>query len=87
VVPQVRRLAERPLVGQHPRRAGQVLGQPEHALTVLVGQHLADRRLGPRRLAADGGADRAEPDEPQDLALDVQVGEPLAQHRVVGAAP
>ena len=63
-----------------PCGAGEVLGQAEHLLAVLVGQRLADRRLGPGGFAPDGGGDRAQPDEPQDLGLDVQRG------RAAGAA-
>ena len=49
---------------------------------MLVGEDLADRRLGPGRPALDGRGHRAQADEAQELGLDVQRGQPLAQRRV-----
>ena len=56
-----------------------------NTLAVLVGQHLLDRRLGPRRRAPDGGAHGAEPDEPQDLAPRCAGRRAAAAARVVRA--
>src|SRR4051812_48665648 len=56
------------------------------AVTVRVGGPLAVRRAGAGRLPLPRGRARAQPDESQDLGLDVQLGESLAQ-RPIGDAP
>src|SRR5687768_6403933 len=69
---------ERTAIGEHALGAGQVLGQLHELLPVLVGEQLADRRLGAGRLPLHGGGDRAQANEPEDLGLDVERSETLA---------
>ncbi len=49
---------------------------------MLVGQHLADRRLRSGLLAADARRDGAQADEAQQFLGGVEAGQPLAQDRV-----
>src|SRR5438094_8251558 len=83
VVPRPVGGAERSGAGEHSRGAGEVLGQTHDPLPVLVGEGLADRRLRPRRPALHRGGDRAQPDQPQQLGLDVELRQALAQTGVV----
>ena len=53
VVPRSGRRASGPASASIPAGAGEVLGQAHDVLAVLVGEHLADRRLGPGLLALD----------------------------------
>ena len=67
VVPDVDRSAQRTSVCEHPARSGQVLGCRHHVLAVLVGEHLADRRLGTRFHPLDRRGNGPQPDQPEDL--------------------
>jgi hypothetical protein len=85
VVPRARFRAEGTGVGEHACRAGQVLGQVHDRLAVAVGQRLADGRLRTGRFSLDRRGDRSQPDETEDLALDVELGQSLPEQLVGGA--
>src|SRR4029450_6684145 len=68
VAPHPGLTAQRTRGAEHPRRAGEVLGQVHEALTVLIGEDLADRALGAGGAPLDGGADRPQPEQAQQLA-------------------
>ena len=76
----------RPGPGEHPVRPGQVFREAEHPLPLLVGHQLLHGRLRAGLPSGDAGGQGSQTNEAEHFTLDVELDDPVAEHRVVQVA-